>query len=140
MALDSAGSADGKYSGITISGIGGATIAFGDLITLDKDDSRWEKVDISVAAAATGDARGILGIAVSTSTDGNPVKVLLLGNVRADANFPTLTIGAQVWASTTGDITSTRPTTTDYVQRVIGYALTADEIYFSPSADWQTQT
>ena len=93
-----------------------------------------------MAAAATGDARGILGIVVSAGTDGNACKILLLGNVRADANFPALTIGAQVWASTTGDIVVARPTTTDYVQRVIGYALTADEIFFNPSADWQTQT
>lgn len=140
VALDPAGSADGKYSGTTITGTGGDTIAFGDLVTLDKDDSRWEKVDISVAAAATGDARGIFGIAVTSSTDGGAITVLLSGVVRADANFPTLTIGAAVYASTTGDVTSTQPTTTDHVIRIIGYALTADEIYFCPSGTWTTHT
>lgn len=101
IALDPAGSADGKYSGVTVAGTGGATIAFGDLVTLDKDDSRWELVDISVAAAATGDARGLLGMAVTSSSDGAALTVLLHGIIRADANFPALTIGAPVYASTT---------------------------------------
>lgn len=140
IALDPAGSADGKYSGITVTGTGGATIAFGDLVTLDKDDSRWELVDISVAAAATGDARGIIGIAVTSSTDGNPITVLLHGIVRADANFPALTIGAAVYASTTGDVVVTQPTTTDYVIRIVGFAMTADELYFNPSQDYITHT
>lgn len=140
IALNPAGSADGKYSGITVTGTGGATIAFGDLVTLDKDDSRWELVDISVAAAATGDARGVIGVAVTSSTDGNPITVLLQGIVRADANFPALTIGAAVYASTTGDIVVTQPTTTDHVIRIVGHAMTADEIYFNPSPTWITHT
>lgn len=138
IALDPAGSADGKYSGITVTGTGGATIAFGDLVTLDKDDSRWELVDISVAAAATGDARGILGMAVTSSSDGGALTILLNGIIRADANFPALTIGAPVYASTTGDIVVAQPTTTDYVIRQVGYALTADEIYFNPTGTWTT--
>lgn len=140
IALDPAGSADGKYTGITVTGTGGATIAFGDLVTLDKDDSRWELVDISVAAAATGDARGIIGIAVTSSSDGGALTVLLNGIIRADANFPALTIGAAVYASTTGDIVVAQPTTTDHVIRIVGYALTADEIYFNPENDWITHT
>lgn len=140
IGLDPAGSADGKYSGITVTGTGGATIAFGDLVTLDKDDSRWELVDISVAAAATGDARGIIGIAVTSSTDGGAITVLLNGIIRADANFPALTIGAPVYASTTGDVVVTQPTTTDHVIRIVGYGLTADEMYFNPSNDYITHT
>jgi hypothetical protein len=140
IALDPAGSADGKYTGITVTGLGGATIAFGDVVTLDKDDSRWELVDISAAAAATGDARGLLGIAVTSSSDGGALTVLLHGIIRADANFPTLTIGAPVYASTTGDVVVAQPTTTDYVIRIVGSALTADELYFCPSPDYTTHT
>ena len=138
IALDPAGSADGKYSGITVTGVAGATLVFGDLITLDKDDSRWEKVDISVAAAATGDARGILGMCVLAANDGDATKILLHGIIRADSNFPALTIGAAVYASTTGDIVVSRPSTTDYVIRIVGFALTADEIMFIPENDFIT--
>lgn len=140
VALDPAGSADGKYSGTTVTGTGGATIAFGDLVTLDKDDSRWELVDISVAAAATGDARGLLGIAVTSSSDGGALTILLHGIIRADANFPALTIGAPVYASTTGDVVVAQPTTTDRVIRIVGYAMTADELYFNPGNSWTTHT
>lgn len=138
LALDPAGSADGKWTGITVTGTAGYSQAFGDLVTLDKDDSRWEAVDISVAAAATGDARGILGMVVSTGTDGTACTILLNGIIRADANFPALTIGAAVYASTTGDIVVAQPTTTDYVIRQVGFALTADEIAFQPTATWTT--
>lgn len=140
VALDPAGSADGKWTGITIAGTGGTTIAVGDLVTLDKDNSRWELVDISVAAAVTGDARGLLGIAVSTSTNGTPLTVLLKGAIRADAVFPALTIGAPVYASTSADIVVTQPVTTDHVIRLVGSALTADEIYFDPDNTWTTHT
>jgi hypothetical protein len=140
IALDPAGSADGKYSGITVTGIGGAVISFGDLVCLSQVDSRWELVDISVAAAAVGDARKLIGIAVTSSTDGGAITVLLNGIIRADANFPALTIGNPVYASTTGDITVTQPSTTDHIIRVVGFALTADEIYFNPSNDYITHT
>lgn len=123
-----------------MTGVSGYSQAFGDLVTLDKDDSRWEAVDISVAAAATGDARGIFGMVVSAGTDGNACTILLHGIIRADANFPALTIGAAVYASTTGDIVVAQPTTTDHVIRIVGYALTADEIYFNPENDWISHT
>ena len=132
-------SADGKYTGLAITGTAGATLAFGDLVTLDKDDSRWELVDISAAAAATGDARGIIGMCVlAAAGDGSATKILLNGVIRADTNFPTVTIGAAVYASTTGDIVVAQPTTADYVIRLVGYGLTADSIYFNPENDWIT--
>lgn len=139
IGLDPAGSADGKYTGITVTGVGGTTIAFGDLIYLDPTDSRWELADANSAAAADGDARGILGIAVTTSSDGAAVTVLLQGIVRADAAFPAMTINAPLYVSeTAGDITLTKPTTTDAVVRPVGFALTADELFFNPDPGYQT--
>lgn len=34
----------------------------------------------------------------------------------------------------------TQPSTADYVIRIVGSALTADEIYFNPENDWITHT
>lgn len=140
VALDPAGSADGKYTGITITGTAGATLAFGDLIYLDPTDSRWELADANAAAAADGDARGVLGICVLAATsDGDPTTILLHGVVRADTAFPALTINAPAYVSeTAGDIVVTQPTTADVVIRVVGFALTADELFFSPSSDYIT--
>lgn len=141
IALDPAGSADGKYSGITVTGTAGYTQAFGDLVYLDPTDSRWEACDANSAAAADGDSRGILGMVVSTGTDGTACTILLQGIIRADANFPALTINAPVYvAETAGDIVVTQPTTADVVIRVVGFAITADEIYFNPSPDYITHT
>lgn len=147
IAFDPSLSADGKYNGTTITGTAGAALAFGDLITFDKDDQRWELVDISVAAAATGDARGILGICVlAAAGDGSATTILLHGTVRADTNFPALTQGAPVYASTTGDIVVAQPTTTDHVIRIIGFAIlddggaTSQTIYFNPDNSYITHT
>ena len=141
IALDPAGSADGKYTGTTITGTAGATIAFGDIIVLDVTASKWLLADANSAAAADGDARGLIGVCVLASTDTNPTKILLNGVVRADSKFPALTISAPVYLSeTAGAIVVSQPVTTDVVVRVLGFALTADEIYFSPSSDYITHT
>ena len=137
IALDPTGSADGKWSGITIAGTAGYTQAFGDLVYLDPTDSRWEACDANAASGADGDCRGNIGMVVVAGTDGNSCTILLQGIIRADAKFPTFTINGQVFASeTAGSVTQTAPTTADAVIRAIGQALTADELRFNPSSDY----
>lgn len=139
--LDPAGSADGKYSGIAVTGTAGEALAFGDVIVLDVTAGKWFKGSVSAAAAADGDLRGMVGMCVlAAAGDASATKILLQGMCRADANFPALTIGAAVYATTTGDITLTQPTTTDHIIRVLGFAMTADEVYFNPSPNYITHT
>lgn len=142
IALDPAGSAADKYTGITVTGTAGADLAFGDLVYLDPTDSRWELADANAASGADGDARGMLGIVVNDpSGDGQSVTVLLNGIVRADTAFPTFTVNNPIYVSeTAGDVTQTQPTTTDVVIRIVGSALTADEMYFNPDWTWTTHT
>lgn len=141
IALDPAGSADGKYTGITISGTAGATLAFGDVIVLDVTASKWLLADANSAAAADGDARGLIGICVLAANDTQTTTILLNGVIRADTAFPALTITNPVYLSeTAGDLTSTQPTTADVVIRTLGFALTADEIYFNPEPGFITHT
>lgn len=64
IALDPAGSSDGKYTGITVTATAGYTQAFGDLVYLDPTDSRWEATDANSASGADGDSRGMLGMVV----------------------------------------------------------------------------
>lgn len=133
-------SSDGTWTGITITATAGYTQAFGDLVYVDPTDSRWEATDANAAAGADGDARGILGMVVVAGTDGNPCTILLNGVIRADANFPTFTVNNPIYVSeTAGDVTQTQPTTTDVVIRVVGFALTADSMYFNPSSDYITR-
>lgn len=86
IALDPAGSADGKYTGTTITGTAGYTQAFGDLVYLDPTDSRWEAADANAAAGADGDSRGMLGMVVVAGTDGTACTILLNGIIM-DAAF-----------------------------------------------------
>lgn len=133
--LDPSLSADGTYTGITIAGTAGATLAFGDLCYLAAADSRWELADAD--AATTSDR--MMGMCVlAAAADGDPTVMLLIGQIRADAAFPALTIGSAVYVGeTAGDIQVAIPTGADNVIRRVGYALTADEIYFNPSMDSQ---
>lgn len=134
IGLDPAGSADGKYTGITVTGIAGYTQAFGDLNYLAVADSRWEATDAD--AATTADR--MLAMVVVAGTDGNACTLLLQGIIRADAKFPALTVGAAVYVGeTAGEIQVAIPTGADNIIRRVGYAMTADEIYFNPSMDSQ---
>lgn len=139
LIYDAALSADGKYSGIVRAGTAGATLAFGDLIYLAAADSRWELADAD-AASTSGDV--MLGMCVlAAASDGDPTTVLMMGFIRADTAFPALTIGAPAYVGTTpGDIQTAAPTGTDDVIRRVGFAWTADELYFNPSNDYATHT
>lgn len=133
--LDATLSADGTFSGTTISGTAGATLAFGDLVYLAAADSRWELADADSVTTAGPVWIGMCVLAAAA--DGDPTVILLNGNVRADAAFPALTISAPVYVGTTaGDIQVAAPTGDNDVVRIVGHAITADSIYFNPSTDW----
>lgn len=135
--LDPVLSADGTYTGTTITGTAGAALAFGDAIYLAVADSRWELADAS-AVSTSGSV--LLGFCVlAAAADGDPTVILLNGNIRADTAFPTLTVGAAAFISeTAGDITNTAPTTTDSVTRVMGHALDGNTLLLNISPDWLT--
>jgi hypothetical protein len=137
IVLDPALSADGKYCGIVEAGTAGAALAFGDLVYLAAADSRWELTDAD-AASTSGPVK--IGICVlAAAADGDPTTILLWGKVRADAVFPTLTVGAPVYVGlTAGDVAVTETWGTDDCIRVIGYGNTADELFFCPSRDYIT--
>jgi hypothetical protein len=135
IALDPAGSADGAYSGITVTGVAGAALAFGDLIYLAAADSRWELVDADSVTTCGAVMTGMCVLAAAG--DGSPTTILLQGIIRADAAFPNLTVGAPVYASTTaGDVQVAAPSGTDDVVHVLGYGMTANEMYFNPSTTY----
>lgn len=120
-------------------GLGGATIAIGDIVS-QHTDGEWYLADCSIAHNTAGDARRRLGIALTTSADGAAITVMLRGKIRHDDFADTLLIGDVVYVSTTaGAVTVTQPATTDDVIRIIGHGVTADELDFNPSSDWITK-
>ncbi len=110
----------------------GATITAMQMVYL-ASDGEWAISDASAEATSTG----MLSIALEAGTDGNPMKVALPGSFIKDETWA-WTPGDILYASeTAGEITATAPTgTTDAVVRIVGYAITADTIYFDPSPSY----
>jgi hypothetical protein len=141
LAVDPSGSADEKWSGITVSGTAGATIAVGELCYIDVTTTEWK---LAKADAVVTSGPVVLGLCILAAGDGQATKMLLLGTMRS-AKFPaSIALGAPVHISgaTAGAIVAAQPTTTDYVIRVVGFAITAEPntIYFCPSPDYITHT
>ena len=132
--LDVALSADGTWNGITRAGTAGATLAFGDCVYFSAADNRWEKTDASAEATS----KNLIGICVlAAANDGDATNVLLIGTVRADAAFPSFTVGAPVFLSEdAGVLTNTAPTTSASITRVVGQGITANDMWFCPDGHW----
>jgi hypothetical protein len=113
----------------------GGTITIMDLVILNSS-SQWVQTDANAAATYAG----MLAISLESKTSGQAMKVALPGTFVRDDTWA-WTPGAVLYLSeTAGQITATQPTTTDAAIRVIGFAVTADVIYFFPSPDWITHT
>ena len=92
--------------------------------------SGWVATDANSAA----NSKGLLALAVSSS--GFDRGMLIRGFFKNTAW--SFTQGATLYLSsvTAGRITQTQPTGTGDIVRVVGYALSSDEIFFDPSKDW----
>ena len=132
--LNDSALADEKWSGTTLIGTAGATLAIGDLCYL-ASTGKWLLLDGILDGTDTGYDKK-LGICVDASTDTNPTEMLLDGLI-ASAAFPAFTIGSAVYASdTAGDMIVAQPSTTNFAIRIMGYATSATVLHFSPSPDY----
>jgi hypothetical protein len=104
-----------------------------DLVYLNSN-GKWLEAD----ADATGTSINLLGIALEAKTDTQAMNVALSGSFVRDDTF-NWTIGVPLYVSgTLGAITATKPTGSGDVVRTVGYAVTADVIFFAPSSDYVT--
>jgi len=132
--LDTALSADEKWSGITTSGTAGATLTVGDVCYL-ASSGKWLKVDGILDGTDIG-FKAQLGICILAGADTEATEMLLYGKVRSAA-FPAFTVGAAVYLSdTAGDLVVAQPSTTNFAIRKVGYAITAEDLFFNPSNDY----
>ncbi len=113
-----AGSADGKYTGITVAGTAGYAQSYGDLNYLAVADGRWELTDAD--DSTTGGPVMVAMVVEAGAADGDECTLLLQGIIRADTKFPTLTVGGAVYlGETAGEIQTDIPTGADNVIRVV---------------------
>jgi hypothetical protein len=111
----------------------GYTNALFDLVYLNAD-GEWYEAD----ADATGTSINMLGLALEVSSDGAALNVALPGCFIRDDTW-TWTIGGPLYASgTLGAMTQTAPSGSGDVVRVVGFAVTADVVFFQPSPDYIT--
>jgi len=104
-----------------------------DLVYLNAN-GKWLEAD----SDATGTSINLLGIALEAKTDTQVMNVALSGSFVRDDTF-NWTIGVPLYISNTlGAITETKPTGSGDVVRTVGYAVTADVIFFAPSSDYVT--
>jgi len=133
--LDPVLSVDTKWTGITEDGTAGTTgLVYGYCYYL-ASSGKWELAKADAAATSINK----LGMCVGAANADATGTLLLWGKIRADDEFPEMTVGAPVFASaaTAGIVTPSAPTgTEDFVVRIIGEATTADSLFFSPSGDY----
>ena len=104
-----------------------------DLVYLD-GSSQWAQTDADAAATSTG----ALAISLESKTVGQAMSVALPGSYVRDDTWA-WTPGDKLYISeTAGAISASVPTGVDGIVRVIGYAVTADVIWFEPSKDYVT--
>ena len=103
----------------------GETITVMQLVEL-RNDGEWYLAD----ADASGEANGLLGVALEAGTDGEYISVALPGSFLRDDSW-SWSVGGAIYVSTTpGGMAQTAPTSTDDVVRVVGWATHANRIFF----------
>jgi len=133
--LNDSALADESWSGTTVKGTAGATLAVGDLCYLKTSDSEWYLTD-GILDGTDVSVGMMLGVCVLASTDGVATEILIDGLI-ASAAFPAFTVGAPVYMSdTAGDMVVAQPSTTNFAIRVLGYATSATVLHFRPSFDY----
>jgi hypothetical protein len=105
------------------------------LVYLDSS-ATWQKCDNGTSEATYG---GFLGIALEVKAAANALKVALPGSYVYATAFPTLTVGSKAWMDAAGAIVVTRPDASNHVNRVVGWGVNADILFFYPSPDYTTK-
>lgn len=121
--------APASASTIKVNATAGENLVAGDLTYLKSDGKYWKA---SVSSSATGTAKLLMANAtISANAIG---QFIAYGTVTTTG----LTAGAVYYMSTGGGISTTPPSTQDYVIRPIGTASSTTTLEFDPSVSWAT--
>ena len=116
---------DGEYFGETIT-LGGNGTVENLYVWNDASPSNWQLADANSVSTSVG----LLGWNVSSGNE-----YLIRGYIKNTSW--SWTVGAILYISTTGGaIASVTSSTSGDVVRIVGFALSSDEIFFDPSQDW----
>jgi len=127
--------ADETVSGITATFTAGEALERGEVVYFKASDSKMHKA----VASAAGTMPAVAMAAADISADATG-KFLLYGFIADNGTFPSYTVGAKVYAPEAETSSQNVPEETapdsdgDFVQ-VVGYAVTANSLFFNPSND-----
>ena len=126
-----AATGDETVSGITATFTAGEALVRGAVCYFKAGDSKMWHVDADAAATMP-----VVAMAAADIAEDAAGLFLLQGFCQDNGSFPTWDIGGRIFASTTpGGPTHTAPSGDgDFVQD-IGWAVTANTVYFNPSGD-----
>ncbi len=132
LRIDAVPDTDHTANGLTTNTINaGVTTAIGELLVLAAD-GKWDLADADAEATASG----MFAISMAVGSDASPLLVALAGSFVRDDTYA-FTVGATLYAGTTaGAIVETAPSATGDIVRVVGYAVSADVVYFNPGSTW----
>jgi hypothetical protein len=90
----------------------------------------WSLTDANTASSS----RNLLAIAIQAEFS----RGMLLRGYVYNSSWNWTSIGGELYLSSTtaGAMTQTQPSGSGDIVRVVGYAISADLIYFNPSQDW----
>ena len=125
---------DNSICGITAVFTAGESLNRGDVVYFKASDSKMYKVNMTAGNADAIPAVAMAGADISADALG---KFVLQGFVHDAGTFPTYTVAGRLYApEAEGPPTQTAPSTDGDLVQVIGWAVTADKIYFNPSPDY----
>lgn len=128
MVGDSSPDSDHTVSGITAVLTAGAALTIGQICYMGSD-GKMELGDADAAANSTVWAM-CADASIAENASGN---FLLIGFARDDTwNWGTLGGTLYLDTATAGGMTQTAPSGTDDIVKILGYAVTADIVYFHP--------
>tara|TARA_Y100000593_G_scaffold51107_1_gene96131 strand:+ start:725 stop:1765 length:1041 start_codon:yes stop_codon:yes gene_type:complete len=125
--------AAGDYSGELIKS-GDDSTTPGNLYYL-KSDGVWTSARADVGQTGNEMSSSLLGVAVGTNSTTHGM--LVRGIVYVNGITDTEVVGQRVFVGeAAGTFTTTAPTTTGDIVRVVGYTLATSKIYFNPDPTW----
>jgi len=125
---------DEKCSGITAAFEAGEALNRGDVVYYKASDSKMHKVNMTAGNSEAIPAVAMAAEDISINSIG---KFLMQGVIHDAGTFPTYTVAGRLYSpEAEGPPTQTKPSTDGDLVQVIGWAITADKIYFNPSPDY----
>lgn len=114
-----------------------ATISIMTLCYLNSS-SKWANTDADAEATTAG----MLGLALEAGTTDTAMRVALPGSFVTNSSWSwTVSPTSPIYASTTtGDLTQTAPSGSSDTVRIVGYAVSATQIFFNPSDEYSVIT